>query len=135
MTALSNNTWFSASGDDGIYIPRNEAESHSEIDIISWEITDDGIELIYYHQSSGREIFDKFNLDTLISWAIKERNLFIVYELPVYDPDNDEEYMMIYPPCSEIGTAEQINQGRVNRFLSKLNQQTLLQFLESMKKA
>lgn len=128
MSNLSNNTFFGS----GIYIPLKEPEIR-RYEIIKHKVTSDGIEVLYYLDGQGKEIFDKIEIDTIRQWAIDNKDIFVVWELPFYDPESDEEYLAVYPPTSEMGTADEINENRLARFLKSIDADLLERFYESRK--
>ena len=128
MSNLSNNTFFGS----GISIPLKEPEI-GRYEIIKHKVTSDGIEVLYYLDGQGKEIFDKIEIDTIRQWAIDNKDIFVVWELPFYDPESDEEYLAVYPPTSEMGTADEINENRLARFLKSIDADLLERFYESRK--
>lgn len=117
IESLSNRHWEMG---EGPYIPLLEPENPKHIEIISFNVASDGLEVLYYVDGQGREIFDKKPMSDLWDWAVKNKYISPVYELPVYDDENDEEYITICPPTSEQGTAAEINAARLQRFITGL---------------
>lgn len=117
-TPLSSTTW------DDFHRPPapnlNEPEAIKPMDIIKIKTKDDYLEILYYVEGQGKEIIDRFSFAQVADWAVKERYIVRQYELPVYDQENDEEYLVLYPPTSDYGTAEEINENRLRRFLSEM---------------
>lgn len=125
--SLSNNIWEIG---ERPYLPLLEHENPKPIELISFHLAPDGLEVLYYVDGQGREIFDKVPMSALWDWAVKNKYIFPVYELPVYDQENDEEYTVVYPPTSEPGTADEVNAIYFKRFLEGLNDWTIEQILK-----
>lgn len=116
---------------EGPYIPLLEPENPKRIEIISFHVAPDGLEVLYYVDGQGREIFDKVPMSELWDWAAKNKYIFPVYELPVYDEENGEEYITICPPTSEQGTAVEINAARLQRFIAGLTDSIVEEILKA----
>jgi hypothetical protein len=127
--SLASTTW-----DDFHHPPApklREPENPKLFDIINTKVKGEFLEVLYYLEGQGKEILDRFFISDVASWAIKQRYIFQVYELPVYDQESDEEYMVVYPPTSEYGTAEEINANRLRLFLSGMTNEIAEHLLRS----
>ena len=126
--SLASTTW------DDYHRPpapkRIEPETPKAIDVIHFKATKENIEITYYLEGILKEQFKSVDIDTLRQWAIDDKNLLEVYELPCYNSENDEEYTLIYPATSETGTAEQINQARLDAFIKGLTAESIEIMLE-----
>lgn len=116
--------------DEQIHIPLLEPENPKAIEVISSKRNDEGVEVLFYREGSLKESFEQLTTEFLWDWAVRNKYIFPVYELPFYDHENGEEYTVIYPPTSETGTAEEINETYLKRFLQGLNDWTIEQILK-----
>ena len=100
-----------------------EPENPKPVEIIHFKATKEALEITYYLEGILKEHFKSVDLDTLKEWAVENKEINVVYELPYYDQDSGEEYLTLYPATSEIGTAEQININRFEKWLKELTEE------------
>lgn len=127
--SLSNDTFIG----HHLHIELGEPENPKAIDLISWIRTDEAVEILYYREGSLKESCYTATLTELIEWADKHKYIFLVWALPYYDQSNDEEYIVLCPPTSEMGTAEEINERNIKRFLADLTDGIVEHFLRTRK--
>lgn len=108
-----------------------EPENPKPFDIISHKLTAEALEVTYYTEGILKELFISIDRDDLWKWAVDNKEIHQVYEMPFYDTESDEEYLVIYPPTAEIGTAEQINANRFDRWLKELQDEGLERILKA----
>lgn len=102
-----------------------EPKNPKSFDIISHKLTAEALEVTYYTEGVLKELFISIDRDDLWKWAVDNKEIHQVYEMPFYDPESDEEYLVIYPPTAEPGTAEQINAIRFDSWLKELQDEGL----------
>lgn len=103
------------------------------VEVVECKIGLEDICFTYYVEGTGKEMSGRILLSELIEWAIKTKVIFKVWEIPVYQ--GDEEYVKICPPTSEEGTAKEINDRREREFVESIPNKTeiLEQFLSYKK--
>jgi len=119
--SLASTTW-----DDFLRPPSPrllEPQNPKAIEVIHFKTTAEALEITYYREGILKEQFESVDLDTLKEWAVENKEINVVYELPYYDQDSGEEYLTVYPATSEIGTAEQININRFEKWLKELTEE------------
>lgn len=109
-----------------------EPENPKPIEVIHFKVTDESLDITFYREGILNEQFESIDRDTLCEWAVSSKDIQAVYELPYYDQESDDEYLVIYPPTSEVGTAEQINANRFERWLKELQDADIERILKSI---
>lgn len=130
--SLASTTW-----DDFLRPPSPkllEPQNPKAIEVIHFKATSEALEITYYREGILKEQFESIDLDTLREWAFEKNEIAAVYELPYYDEENGEEYLVVYPPTSEPGNAEQINCNRFERWVKSLNDTDIERILQSILK-
>ncbi len=113
------------------HLPLLEPENPKAIEVISFSRNAEGVGVLFYREGELKECFEQIKMSALWDWAVKNKYIFPVYELPVYDQENNEEYMVVYPPTSESGTADEVNATYLKRFIEGLNDWTIEQILKA----
>lgn len=109
-----------------------EPENPKPIEVVHFKVTEESLDITFYREGILKEEFKSIDHDTLYEWAVISKDIQVVYELPYYDQESDEEYIRIYPSTSEQGTAEQINANRFERWLKELQDADIERILKSI---
>ena len=109
-----------------------EPENPKPIEVIHFKVTAESVDITFYREGILKEEFKSIDRDTLYEWAVSSKDIQSVYELPYYDHESDDEYLVVYPPTAELGTAEQINANRFERWLKELQDADIERILKSI---